>query len=51
MYKKADKKLKELDERSQEYKQIIKDLGKKALEENSKWVVFHDKMRAKPSIE
>jgi len=36
---------------SSEYKQIVSDLGLKALEENSKWVVLHDSMRAKPSLD
>lgn len=36
---------------SEEYKQIVYDLGLKALEENSKWVVLHDSMRAKPSLD
>ena len=36
---------------SDEYRQIVYDLGLKALEENSKWVVLHDSMRAKPSLD
>ncbi len=36
---------------SDEYKKIVYDLGVKALEENSKWVVLHDSMRAKPSLD
>ena len=36
---------------SEAYKQIVSDLGLKALEENSKWVVLHDSMRAKPSLD
>lgn len=36
---------------SDAYKKIIFDLGIKALEENSKWVVLHDSMRAKPSLD
>lgn len=31
--------------------QVIFDLGKKALEENSKWVELHDARRAKPEVE
>jgi 2-C-methyl-D-erythritol 4-phosphate cytidylyltransferase len=36
---------------SNEYKKIIFDLGLKALEENSKWVVLHDSVRVKPSLD
>ena len=36
---------------SEEYRQVVYDLGLKALEENSKWVVLHDSMRAKPSLD
>ncbi len=36
---------------SNEYKNIIKDLGIAALEENTKWVVLHDKNRVKPILE
>ena len=32
-------------------KKIVYDLGLKALEENTKWVVLHDSMRAKPSLD
>jgi len=33
------------------YRKIIFDLGLKALDENSKWVILHDSMRAKPSLD
>ena len=51
IFEDANKRLKEFKPNSKEYKEIIKDLGIKALQENSKWVVLHDKMRAKPSLE
>ena len=36
---------------SREYREIVYHLGLKALDENSKWVVLHDRMRAEPSLE
>ena len=36
---------------SDDYKGLIYELGLEALEENEKWVVLHDKNRAKPIIE
>ena len=50
-FKNAKDALKNLKKDSNEYKDIIYDLGIKALQENSKWVMLHDKMRVKPSLE
>ncbi len=50
-FEEAKEALKATDKDSEEYKQIVYDLGLKALEENSKWVVLHDSMRAKPSLD
>lgn len=50
-FEKAKSALKTVAVDTEEYKKIIYDLGLKALEENSKWVVLHDNMRAKPSLE
>ena len=50
-FQKAKQALKSVETGSKAYKKIIYDLGIKALEENSKWVVLHDSMRAKPSLE
>jgi hypothetical protein len=50
-FKEAKRALEGVEKDSDEYKKIIFDLGLKALDENSKWVVLHDKMRAKPSLE
>ena len=36
---------------SETYQKIVYDLGLKALEENSKWVVLHDSVRLKPSLD
>jgi len=47
----AKKELQSVTEGSEEYKKIIEDLGLKALDENSKWVVLHDSMRVKPSLD
>ena len=43
--------LNNLDNTRDEYWEIIYDLGRKALEENSKWVVLHDSLRIKPEVE
>ena len=50
-FKEAKKALTDVTEGSDAYRKIIYDLGRKALDENSKWVVLHDSMRAKPSLE
>ena len=50
-FKEAKRALERVEKGSNEYKKIIFDLGLKALDENSKWVVLHDKMRAKPSLD
>lgn len=47
----AKKALENVDEKSKEYKDIVYDLGIKALHENRTWVVLHDKMRAEPGFE
>jgi len=47
----AKKVLDNLDEKSEEYRAIVYDLGIKALHENRTWVVFHDKFRAEPGFE
>ncbi len=50
-FEEAKEALKATAKDSEEYKQIVYDLGLKALEENSKWVVLHDSMRAEPSLD
>jgi hypothetical protein len=50
-FKDAKKALAHLKRDDDAYRKIIFDLGVKALDENSKWVVLHDKMRAKPSLD
>jgi len=50
-FEEAQKALASTAKDSEEYKKIVYDLGLKALAENSKWVVLHDSMRAKPSLE
>jgi len=50
-FKEAQQALEKVTKGSKAYRKIIYDLGIKALEENSKWVVLHDKMRVKPSLE
>jgi len=47
----AKEALEKTEKEREEYKDIIYDLGIKALQENSKWIVLHDKMRVKPSLE
>ncbi len=47
----AKREIEGVEENSEEYRSLIKDLGLKALEENSKWVVLHDSMRVKPSLD
>jgi hypothetical protein len=39
------------EQKTQQHKQIVKDLGLKALEENSKWVVLHSSLEVKPSLD
>ena len=51
IYKKAQKLLEKTESDSEEYREIILDLGEKALDENSKWVVLHDGRRVEPSLE
>ena len=43
--------LSDMENSSEEYNARIKELGISALEENTKWVVLHDKYRAKPILE
>ena len=43
--------LESVEKGSGEYKEIVYNLGIAALEENTKWVVMHDKYRAKPVLE
>ena len=50
-FKDAKNSLKDTEQGSEEHKKIVFDLGMKALDENSKWVVLHDSMRAKPSLD
>ena len=50
-FEEAKRALQTVTKDSNEYKKIVYDLGLKALDENSKWVVLHDSMRAKPSLE
>ena len=50
-YQKAQTWIKQNPGDTELHKQIVFDLGKKALEENSKWVELHDARRAKPELE
>ena len=50
-FTKAKKELQNVKEYSPEYEKIVKDIAKKALDENSRWVVMHDSRKAKPSVE
>jgi len=50
-FTKAKKELQNVKEYSIEYEKIVKDIAKKALDENSRWVVMHDNRKAKPSVE
>jgi hypothetical protein len=51
LYKKAEKALHDIEENSLQYKKIIKKLGIKALEENSKWVIVHESRDFEPGLE
>lgn len=47
----AKESLASVEKGNQEYKELVFDLGLKALDENSKWVVLHDSRRAEPSLD
>lgn len=51
IFKKAELMIEGTSGNSPKYRQIIHDLGKKALEENAKWVVLHESRQAKPGID
>ncbi len=50
-FKDAENDLKVIKKGSDKYKQIICDLGVKALDENTKWVILHESIRAEPSLD
>ena len=50
-FREAQQKLNTTNPGSETWRRIIEDLGRKALNENSKWVVLHDSLRARPSVE
>jgi len=51
IFSQAKKELSKTKKLDTQYKKIVYDLGLKALDENSKWVVLHDKVRVEPSLE